>query len=118
VKVMVTEMDLDIPPAAWDYEGADVSKAVKLQKELNPYVEGLPPAVEKRLTDRYAQLFSILLRHAGNVGRVTFWGVYDRTSWLNDWPVRGRTSYPLLFGRDYQPKAAFYEVIRLAGEGK
>lgn len=38
------------------------------------------------------------------VTRVTFWGVDDGQSWLNNWPVRGRTNYPLLFGRDCQPK--------------
>lgn len=114
VKVMVTEMDLDVLPAAWDYQGADISKRADLTKGLNPYVDGLPSEVEKNFTDRYVELFSILLTHAGEVGRVTFWGVSDRTSWLNDWPVRGRTSYPLLFGRDYRPKPAFYSIMRAA----
>ena len=114
VQVMVTEMDVDILPVAWDYGGADISKRVELQKNLNPYVDGLPEAAEKKLTDRYAVLFSILLKHSDKIGRVTLWGVYDKTSWLNDWPVRGRTSYPLLFGRDYQPKAAFYAVVKVA----
>ncbi len=118
VKVMVTEMDVDILPVAWDYQGADVSKRVELQNELNPYANGLPEAAEKRLTDRYAELFSIFLKHSDKVSRVTFWGVYDKTSWLNNWPVRGRTSYPLLFGRDYQPKAAFYAVVKVAAEQK
>ncbi len=113
VKVMVTEMDLDILPPAWDYEGADVSKSAELRAELNPYANGLSEEAEKRFTDRYRELFSILTRHSSQVSRVTFWGVYDKTSWLNDWPVRGRTSYPLLFGRDYQPKPAFYALIDL-----
>jgi endo-1,4-beta-xylanase len=117
VKVMVTEMDLNILPAAWDYEGADVSKRVELKKGLDPYVDGLPPEVEKKHTDRYVELFSILLRHP-QISRVTFWGVTDRTSWLNNWPVRGRTSFPLLFGRDYQPKPAFYGVIGAAGKSR
>jgi endo-1,4-beta-xylanase len=111
VKVMVTEMDLDILPTAWEYEGADVSKRVALQVGLNPYVDGLPPVMEKKLTDRYVELFSVLCKHSDKVDRVTFWGVYDKTSWLNNWPVRGRTSYPLLFARDYQPKPAFYAVL-------
>lgn len=118
VKVLVTEMDLDILPAAWDYEGADVSKSAQLRAELNPYVDGLPEAAEKRFTDRYRELFSILVRHSSQVSRVTFWGVYDKTSWLNDWPVRGRTSYPLLFARDYQPKPAFYAVLGAAAKEK
>jgi endo-1,4-beta-xylanase len=45
---------------------------------------------------------------------VTFWGVTDADSWLNNWPVRGRTSYPLLFDRNCHPKLAFAAVIRTA----
>jgi endo-1,4-beta-xylanase len=45
---------------------------------------------------------------------VTLWGVRDSDSWLNNWPVRGRTSYPLLFDRDGKPKPAFYAVIKTA----
>ena len=45
------------------------------------------------------------------MSRVTFWGVTDRDSWLNNWPVPGRTSYPLLFDREGKPKPAFDAVI-------
>jgi endo-1,4-beta-xylanase len=45
---------------------------------------------------------------------VTFWGVTDGDSWLNNWPVKGRTNYPLLFDRAAQPKPAFDAVIRAA----
>jgi endo-1,4-beta-xylanase len=48
------------------------------------------------------------------VNRVTFWGATDKTSWLNNWPVRGRTSYPLLFDREGKPKPAFYAVLKEA----
>ncbi len=61
-----------------------------------------------------AELFSILLKHKADIARVTLWGVYDKTSWLNNRPVRGRTSYPLLFDRNYQPKAALGAVIKTA----
>jgi endo-1,4-beta-xylanase len=114
VRVMVTEMDLDILPPVSDNQGADIALRGELKEGLNPYVNGLPEAVEKTFTDRYVELFSILCRHSKEVGRVTFWGVYDRTSWLNNWPVKGRTSYPLLFGRDYQPKPVFQAVLRTA----
>jgi endo-1,4-beta-xylanase len=118
VKVMVTEMDIDILPVASNYMGADINIKVDLQKKLNPYVDGLPDEVQKKLTDRYSELFAQLLAHKGKVSRVTLWGVYDKTSWLNNWPVRGRTSYPLLFDRNYQPKAAFYAIIKAAEKTK
>jgi endo-1,4-beta-xylanase len=114
VKVMVTEMDIDVLPAAFNYRGADITKNAELKKELNPYPDSLPEAMQKKLADRYAELFAILLKYKDSVTRVTFWGVYDKTSWLNSWPVRGRTSYPLLFDRNYQPKPAFDAVIKAA----
>jgi endo-1,4-beta-xylanase len=113
VKVMVTELDIDVLPGATQYMGADINVRFELQKELNPYVNGLPDEVQKKLADRYAELFAILLEHKDTVSRVTFWGVYDKTSWLNNWPIRGRTSYPLLFDRNYQPKPAFDAVIKV-----
>jgi endo-1,4-beta-xylanase len=53
-------------------------------------------------------------KHRDVVTRVTLWGVTDAQSWLNDWPVKGRTSYPLLFDRDGNPKPAFQAVIETA----
>jgi len=49
--------------------------------------------------------------YKGKVSRITFWGLDDGMSWLNDWPIRGRTNYPLLFDRNYQPKKAYFTVI-------
>jgi endo-1,4-beta-xylanase len=114
VKNMITEMDIDVLPAAFKYSGADITKNAQLKAELNPYTDGLPDEMHKKLADRYAELFAILLKHK-TIARVTFWGVYDKTSWLNNWPVRGRTSYPLLFDRNYQPKPAFDAVIKAVG---
>ena len=73
-----------------------------------------PTEMQKKLADRYAELFSIFHKHADKISRVTLWGVYDKTSWLNNWPVRGRTNYPLLFDRNYKPKPAFYAVVKTA----
>jgi endo-1,4-beta-xylanase len=55
----------------------------------------------------------VFLKYPGVITRVTFWGVTDGDSWLNNWPVRGRTAYPLLFDRDGQPKPAFHAVVPL-----
>ena len=45
---------------------------------------------------------------------MTLWGVHDGGSWLNGFPVRGRTDYPLLFDRQGQPKPAFFAVQEAA----
>jgi endo-1,4-beta-xylanase len=39
--------------------------------------------------------------------------VDDGQSWLNGWPVPGRTNYPLLFDRQLEPKAAYYKLMGL-----
>ena len=116
VKVDVTELDIDVLPAASQNQGADITMNVELQARLNPYVKGLPDSVQQALAKRYADLFAIFLKHRDVIDRVTFWGVEDGDSWLNRWPVRGRTSYPLLFDRDGKPKPAFDAVIRVANE--
>ena len=61
---------------------------------------------------RYADLFRVFLKHSDVIDRVTFWGVTDADSWLNNWPVKGRTSYPLLFDRSGRPKPAFEAVLQ------
>ncbi len=45
---------------------------------------------------------------------MTFWGLHDGISWKNDFPVRGRTNYPLLFDRQMKPKPAYHRLMKLA----
>jgi endo-1,4-beta-xylanase len=117
IKVNITELDIDLLPRASLQNGADVSLNVEAQAKLNPYASGLPEAVQQALAKRYAELFAVYWKYRGTVTRVTFWGVTDGDSWLNDWPVHGRTSYPLLFDRGGEPKPAFDAVIGVAKPG-
>jgi endo-1,4-beta-xylanase len=114
VRVMITELDVDVLPRATQNQGADVTLSVEAQAKLNPYVDGLPDAIQQLLAKRYADLFAVFVKHRGVVSRVTFWGVTDADSWRNNWPVKGRTDYPLLFDRNGRPKPAFDAVIRTA----
>jgi endo-1,4-beta-xylanase len=118
LKVMVTELDIDVLPAAWHIRTADVNLRAELRDSLNPYVEGLPNEVEQAQAQRYEELFQLFQRHRDAISRVTFWGVRDSDSWLNSWPVRGRTNYPLLFDREGEPKAAFEAVIEVGREAR
>jgi endo-1,4-beta-xylanase len=115
IKVNITELDIDVLPSASQNRGADITLNVELQAKLNPYANGLPESVQQALAKRYADLFGVFVRHGEEIERVTFWGVTDGDSWLNTWPVRGRTSYPLLFDRNGQAKPAFDAVIKTAG---
>ena len=110
-KVMFTELDVTVLPRPTNYFGAEISKVFEQAPELDPYRAGFPADKQAELAKRYAEIFAVFAKHPGAVTRVTFWGVTDRTSWLNGWPIRGRTDYPLLFDRDGQAKPALQSVI-------
>ena len=59
-------------------------------------------------------MFAVFVKHRDVIERVTFWGVTDGVSWQNNWPIPGRTAYPLLFDRQGQPKPAFTAVVQAA----
>jgi endo-1,4-beta-xylanase len=108
VKLMISEMDVDVLPRSKP-GGANLDA---LEAEgLDPYRSGLPDTVQRKLAERYEQLFSLLVK-TPQVTRITLWGTTDGHSWLNNFPVRGRTNYPLLFDRSYHPKPAFDAVVR------
>ena len=106
VKVMITELDLDMVPRSGS--GADVNQ--REHGGADPYANGCPPEVLKRQAEQYAKLFALFRKHSDKIARVTFWGLDDGHSWLNSWP-RKRTNYPLLWARDLQPKPALAAVL-------
>ena len=62
--------------------------------------------------EQYKMLFEIFRKHKDKITSVTFWNLSDRRSWLDDFPVKGRKDYPLLFDQNQQPKKAFWEVVK------
>jgi endo-1,4-beta-xylanase len=112
LKVMITELDVNVLPSPGRALNAEVSERYRMSAGLNPYANGLPDAVQQQLAQRYAELFSVFLKHRRSISRVTFWGVTDGDSWLNDWPIRGRTNHPLLFDRAGNSKPAFAAVLQ------
>lgn len=116
LKVMVTELDIGVLPA--NYQGADISRGEGMTPEqaavMNPYTKGLPDDVAKMQGEKYREAFELFLKHKDKIGRVTLWGVHDGHSWLNNFPVRGRTEYALLFDRQLQPKPAFTAIVEAA----
>ena len=113
IKVMFTELDLGVLPNPWDGDAADVNMKATYSAKMNPYATGLPDSMQVKLTKGYEDLFKLFLKHSDKISRVTFWGVNDGQSWLNGWPIPGRTNYPLLFDRAFKPKPAFDAVISL-----
>lgn len=113
VKVMLTELDINMLPNPKGFSGAEISQKYELQKQYNPYVNGLDKKAQKLFNQRYLDLFKIIARHKDVISRVTFWGVNDGVSWLNGWPVAGRTNYPLLIDRNNQLKPVVKDIEKL-----
>ncbi|MDR2942514.1 MAG: endo-1,4-beta-xylanase [Treponema sp.] len=63
---------------------------------------------------KYRELFDMFKQkyEEGKLEMVLIWGIADGHSWLNHFPARGRTDYPLPFDRDYQPKQVYWELVR------
>jgi endo-1,4-beta-xylanase len=118
VKVMITELDLSILPSPNAAIGANIADTSDYEKKLNPYTNGLTEDVLKTWENRYHGFFSLFLKHHDKISRVTLWGVTDSDSWKNNWPVKGRTDYPLLFDRNYQPKPLVNKIIEEAAKYK
>lgn len=113
LKVHLTELDIDVLPSVWNLPVAEISTRFDYTPERDPYTKGLPKKIETKLAKAYESLFKILIKHRDKVDRVTFWGVSDDASWLNDFPIKGRTNYPLLFDRQHAPKAAYFRLMDL-----
>ncbi len=74
------------------------------------------PALEADFRAKYTEIFRVLcaLADEGSLDTVVFWGLSDAVSWLNGFPQRHK-NYPLLIGRGWRVKPAFYDVLALAG---
>jgi len=119
VKVMITELDVDVLPLT--KEGQIIGQGMadkQFQLEefkafLDPYQKSFPDSMQKVLADRYAELFSIFYKRRAKIARVTLWGVQDGMSWKNDYPIPNRTNYPSLWDRQRKPKPALYAVLNV-----
>jgi endo-1,4-beta-xylanase len=95
LKVQITEMDVSV----YTNKDKDVKDA------------GFTPEREQKQADLYAMAFKVFREYKKYITGVTFWNVSDRGSWLDNFPVRGRKNYPLLFDQNLQPKKAYQGVV-------
>lgn len=117
IKVMITELDVDVLPLT--KEGQIIGQGMsdkqfqleEFKEFLDPYAKGLPDSMQTVLANRYAELFKIFYNRRDKIARVTLWGVQDGMSWKNDYPIPGRTNYPLLWDRNRQAKLALNAVL-------
>ena len=116
VSVSFTELDISVLPNPWELVGAEVNQNFSKfegDPKMNPYPDNLPNEVALKLANRYYDIFQLFVKHSDKIKRVTFWGLTDKYSWLNDWPIKGRINYPLLYDRNYKPKEAYRKVLQV-----
>jgi len=119
VKVMITELDVDVLPLT--KEGQIIGQGMadkqfqleEFKTYLDPYKDGLPDSMQNLLAKRYAEFFSIFYKKKDKISRVTLWGVHDSMNWKNDYPIPNRTNYPLLWDRQRLPKPALSAVLKV-----
>ena len=122
VKVMITELDVDV--LTLTKEGQIIGQAMsdkqfqleEFKEFFDPYQNGLPDSMQTVLAKRYAELFGIFYKKKDKIARVTLWGVHDGMSWKNSYPIPNRTNYPLLWDRQLHAKPALNAVLDVPGK--
>lgn len=114
VKVMITEWDMSVLPTV--NSGANVADTVSFNNVLNPYPMELPDSAATVWNERMGAFFRLFEKHSDIISRVTVWGLSDGDSWRNDWPIKGRKDYPVLFDRNYQPKPFVQQMLKKKNE--
>lgn len=116
-RISITELDIDVLPNQSGRQGADIDANFPYEAKYDPYKDGLPPMMQEKLTQRYREIFKLFLKYSKHIDRVTFWSIRDQDSWLNNWPIRGRTAYPLLFDEEYQLKDYIFDSLTTLKKG-
>lgn len=98
--IQITELDLTVY-GTYHGEGAKIQS-----KETHPFT----PCLEKMQANKYKEIFEILRRNKEKISAVTFWGLADNYTWLNNFPVPNRNDFPLLFDQQLNPKLAFHAI--------
>jgi endo-1,4-beta-xylanase len=101
IKIQITELDISVYPKehnARERQPADTDTA-------------FTPEKENKQREVYKMCFEVFRKYKKFIRGVTFWNVSDRRSWLDNFPVRGRKDYPLLFDKNLKPKKAYWGVV-------
>lgn len=68
-------------------------------------------AREAQQITNYRNHFKLFRKYKSVIESVTFWNVSDHYTWRTNYPVQGRTDYPLLFNTTYQRKNVYNSVV-------
>ena len=101
LKIQVTELDISVYNAGNNNKPADGTIRYTYTPEM-----------EQKQAEQYKMIFKLFREYKSVITGVTFWNVSDRHSWLDNFPVRGRKNFPLLFDQNLKPKKAYWEVVQ------
>jgi endo-1,4-beta-xylanase len=102
LKIHITELDISVYPKehnARDRKPEDYDTVFTADKEI-------------KQIEVYKNCFELFKKYSKHISSVTFWNISDRRSWLDNFPVRGRKDYPLLFDAQLKPKKVYWEITR------
>lgn len=102
LNIQITELDMSIYPKEHQSREWDANR-----DKDTLYTNDIANAQAKK----YAMFFKLFRKYRKHISSVTFWNISDKHSWLDDFPVKNRKDYPLLFDKDLQPKKAYDAVI-------
>ena len=102
MKVQITELDISVYPKEHD---------ARERRPEDAYADFTPEREQQQL-EKYKMAFKLFRKYRKTISGVTFWNISERYSWLDNFPVRGRKDYPLLFDKNGQPKKAYWEVVK------
>lgn len=102
LKMQITELDISVYPkehTARERRPEDANTAFS-------------PEREQQQEAVYKMSFELFRKYKDAISGITFWNISDRRSWLDNFPVRGRKDYPLLFDKNLKPKKVFSQVVK------
>lgn len=102
LKVQITELDISVYPKEHDAR----------ERRLEDANTALTKEREQQQLEVYKMSFDLFRKYRHVISGVTFWNISDRHSWLDNFPVKGRKDYPLLFDSNLRPKRAYWEVVK------
>lgn len=94
MQLQITE--LDVSAFDWEDRRTDLVKPTEEIADLQ--------------AERYDQFFRLLREYKEVITSVTFWGVSDAYTWLNDFPVYGRKNWPFVLDEKGEPKDSFWKI--------
>lgn len=102
LQLQVTELDISVYPkehTARERKPSDSDTVFSAEKE-------------SKQIEVYKNCFELFKKYKKRITSITFWNISDRGSWLDNFPVRGRKDYPLLFDAQLKPKKVYWEIIK------